>query len=184
MSTRYNFTIDQGATFNRVLTWTTGGAITAIIDAAANVFTSTGGTQLTNGQPVFVVVMTGIADIATEKTYYVRDASGVTFKLALTAGGAALDLTSQGIITLYRCVDLTGYSARMNLVASGLATVSLTSASGITLDASGNITITLSATTTAGMASTIYAYDLEIVNGATVTRVVEGKATINPNITV
>jgi len=183
MSTRYNFTLDQGATFSRVLTWTTGGAVTAIGDATTNAFTTVG-VPLLVGQPVFVVVKAGLSDLATETIYYVRDVSGNTFKLALAAGGAALDLTTPGTITLHRCVDLTGYTARMDLVASGQTKVSLTQTSGITLDATGNITITLSATTTAAMAATTYSYDLELVSGATVTRVVEGKATVNPNTTV
>lgn len=90
-------------------------------------------------------------------------------------------------------VDLTGYSARMQVretQASTAVILSLTSGSGITLGGTaGTIYLEASATTTAGIAAqstpkTAYAYDLELVSGAGyVTRLVEGNFFVDPEVT-
>jgi len=182
MSTRYDFTIDQGATFSRVLIWTAGAKVLASGVASTDVLTATG-VQLTNGNAVFVQIESGLAGLTTNTIYYVRDASGNTFKLAATSGGAAINFSSSGTLSFFRCLDLTGYTARMDFKAVGQATVSLTTASGLTLAADGSISVAISATATAAMGAAVYSYDLEIVSGSTVTRVCEGRATVSPNIT-
>lgn len=82
-------------------------------------------------------------------------------------------------------VNLTGYTARMDLVSAGQPTISLTTANArITLGgAAGTITLLLDATTTAAMAATTYAYDLELVQATTVTRLLEGYQQVTPNLT-
>ncbi len=90
-------------------------------------------------------------------------------------------------------VDLTGYSARMQVreTQSSTATIlSLTSGSGITLGGTaGTILLEASATTTAGIATSQtpqnqFVYDLELVSGAGyVTRLVEGNFLIDPEVT-
>lgn len=183
MSTKYDIKIDQGATFSTQLTWTTGLAVSVTGVASTDTFTAAG-VQLSNGQAVFVRVDGGLGNLATHAICYVRDASANTFKLALTSGGSAINLTTNGSATLWRCVDLTGYTARMDIKATGQTTVSLTTEnSRITLGADGTITLSIPATTTATMGAGVYAYDLELVSGSTVTRVIEGAATVSANIT-
>lgn len=82
-------------------------------------------------------------------------------------------------------VNLTGYTARMDLKSIGQATVSLTTENGrITLGgAAGTITLLLSAATTAAIGSATYAYDLELIYGANVYRILEGYQEVTPNIT-
>ncbi len=84
-------------------------------------------------------------------------------------------------------VDLTGYTARMQVrkdIASSQTLLSLTSGSGITLGgAAGTISITASAATTAAIAATSGVYDLELVSGSTVTRLLQGNVTISKNVT-
>ncbi len=90
-------------------------------------------------------------------------------------------------------VDLTGYSARMQVreTQSSTATIlSLTSGSGITLGGTaGTILLEADATTTAGIATSQtpqnqFVYDLELVSGAGyVTRLVEGNFLIDPEVT-
>ncbi len=90
-------------------------------------------------------------------------------------------------------VDLTGYTARMQVreTQSSTATIlSLTSGSGITLGGTaGTILLEASATTTAGIATSQtpqnqFVYDLELVSGAGyVTRLVEGNFLIDPEVT-
>jgi hypothetical protein len=88
-------------------------------------------------------------------------------------------------------VNLTGYSARMQVRDSydaGTAIVSLTSGTGITLGGTaGTIEVALTAAQTSALDGTpnIQAlYDLELVSGAGyVTRLVEGRFYIYPEVT-
>lgn len=86
-------------------------------------------------------------------------------------------------------VNLTGYSARMQVREKHTSTstiLSLTTANGgISLGGSaGTITITISATTTAGLAAKEYVYDIELVSSSSiVTRIIEGKFIVTPEVT-
>jgi len=85
-------------------------------------------------------------------------------------------------------VNLTGYTARLQVRAtydSSSTILSLTSAAGITLGgAAGTIAITASATTTAALTAPFSGvYDLELVSGGgEVTRLLEGTATVSPEV--
>lgn len=86
-------------------------------------------------------------------------------------------------------INLTGYTARMKArqdIASTTAILDLTTEnSGISLGGSaGTITLSISATATAALsAPSNLVYDLELVNGSTVTRLVEGSIRITPEVT-
>lgn len=85
-------------------------------------------------------------------------------------------------------VDLTGYTARMHVrtaVATASTTIELTTANGrIALGgATGTITLQLSATDTAALAAKRYVYDLELVSGTTVTRLLQGAFTVSAEVT-
>lgn len=84
-------------------------------------------------------------------------------------------------------VDLTGYTARMQVredFTSSTAVLSLTNGSGITLGGTaGTILLATSAGTTAALAAGDYVYDLELVNSNIVTRLVQGKFTVDPEVT-
>lgn len=84
-------------------------------------------------------------------------------------------------------VDITGYSARMQLrssVDSSTVALELTTANGrITLDgARGKVTLNIAATDTAGLTGS-GVYDLELVTGSVVQRILEGTYTIVPEVT-
>ncbi len=85
-------------------------------------------------------------------------------------------------------VDLTGYTARMQLREKygGPLAIELTTENGrITLGgALGTIDLLISATDTATIKARDYVYDLEMISGATVTRLIEGKITVTPEATV
>lgn len=84
-------------------------------------------------------------------------------------------------------VNLTGYNARLQVREyhySEDPVVNLTSESGITLGGSaGTIDILLDADTTADLNPGNYVYDLELVVSGTVTRLVEGKFVVTPEVT-
>lgn len=86
-------------------------------------------------------------------------------------------------------VNLTGFSARMQIRANKAATTfihELTNLNGgIALGgAAGTINLTIPATTTAGFTAKKGVYDLELVSGGgVVTRLVEGAVVFSPEVT-
>jgi len=87
-------------------------------------------------------------------------------------------------------VNLSGYTARMQVrdtYDGGSAIVSISSGTGITLGGTaGTILVALTATQTAAIDATPsgqYVYDLELVSGSTVTRLVEGTFIVSPEVT-
>lgn len=85
-------------------------------------------------------------------------------------------------------IDLTGYSARLQVresVTASSTVISLTSGSGITLGGTaGTISLLLSATDTAALTFEKGVYDLELVSGSGVVyRVLQGRVTVSPEVT-
>ena len=109
--------------------------------------------------------------------YDITIEQGATFSLPISykdSTGSVVDLSSS-------------YTSRMMIKESvgGTTIKSLTNGSGMTLAASGNnIVVDISATDTASMDFDNAVYDLEIVSGSTVTRVLEGKVKLSREITV
>ena len=85
-------------------------------------------------------------------------------------------------------VNITGYTARMQVRENYEAEstlVSLTSSGGdiVLGGALGTIAITIAASVTQLLQLDEAVYDLELVNGATVTRLLQGKATVSREVT-
>lgn len=103
--------------------------------------------------------------------------------------GATYELTVTWKDSAGTAINLTGYSARMQVretYSSASTVVSLTNGSGITLGgAAGTIAILISATTTAALTAPFSGvYDLELVSaGGVVTRLLQGAATVTPEVT-
>ncbi len=106
-------------------------------------------------------------------TYNFTFEQGATFSRQLTVqdNGSAMDLTN--------------YSARMQLRSSvESTTIALTVTCAITNATSGILTVSNTATETMGVDAGIYVYDLEIESSAgVVTRLMQGTATITANVT-
>ena len=84
--------------------------------------------------------------------------------------------------------DLTGYTARMQVrtdYASTTIVVELTTEnSRISLGGTaGTIALTIPATITAALTPAVYVYDLELIIGSIVYRLVQGKFSVNPEVT-
>ena len=85
-------------------------------------------------------------------------------------------------------IDLSGMTARMQVRKTKSdpdLIASFTTANGrITLGGvAGTVTVIMSAADTAVLTPGVYAYDLEIVNGPEVTRVIEGSFTVDGEVT-
>lgn len=85
-------------------------------------------------------------------------------------------------------VNLTGYTARMQVRqkhTSDTAALSLTSEAGdiVLGGALGTIVVTAAATVTDDIPFRSGVYDLELINGTVVTRLLQGVATITPEVT-
>jgi hypothetical protein len=85
-------------------------------------------------------------------------------------------------------VNLTGYTARMQVRETHSSTtivVELTTENTlITLGGSlGTINLTIPATTTEDILAKDYVYDLELVSGGNVYRIIEGKFIVTPEVT-
>lgn len=85
-------------------------------------------------------------------------------------------------------VDLTGYSARMQVrrnVSDSTTLLSLVSPTDITIDGvNGKITVNVSATAMSAIPYGTFVYDLEIQsNVGVVTRLIEGKFIVTPEVT-
>jgi hypothetical protein len=85
-------------------------------------------------------------------------------------------------------VNLTGYSARMQVKEKYTSTINqldLTTANGgIVLGGTlGTIDINVPSFDTATITPKEYLYDLELISGSTVTRIIEGKFIVTPEVT-
>lgn len=85
-------------------------------------------------------------------------------------------------------VNNVGYVARMQVretAASASTILSIGTATGeiVLGGADGTITITVAATATASLAAGCYVYDLEMVSGATVYRILQGNFTVDAEVT-
>lgn len=84
-------------------------------------------------------------------------------------------------------VNLTGYTARLQAridVDETDTILSLTTGAGITLGgAAGTISLDQTGTQTAILPAGTYVYDLELILGAAVTRLVQGELLISPEVT-
>jgi len=110
-------------------------------------------------------------------TYNITADQGATFSRVLTYTDSAGDP-----------IDLSGYSARMqvrSIVSSDTTVLELTTDNGrITLGgAAGTVTLSVPASAMDDVAGGSYAYDLELVNGITVTRLVMGSFTVRAEVT-
>jgi hypothetical protein len=192
----YNFTINQGETFNPTLKYSqphfTVKAITGLTKSGQAVVTATGH-GLTIDWPVWIVGVQGMAQInhrsedlrVASKAYY-----GYANSIRLNVDSTRFSTyTSGGELLYHPPVNLTGFTARMQIRASledddTLASLT-TENGGITLGGTaGTVALLLSATDTAALDFTSAVYDLELISsGGVVTRLLSGAVTLVPEVT-
>ena len=79
-------------------------------------------------------------------------------------------------------LNLNGYSSNSQLRKWYTSSNSVAFSTAVNTD-SGVITLSLTSDQTANIAAGRYVYDVEISNGTTISRVVEGIITVTPNVT-
>ena len=199
MAIKYDLTIRRGETFIRTVRWASAPyvfkPITGITQAAPAVVTATAH-GVPDGWRVAVVSVKGMTQINAQSTPP-RDSEYYKAKV-LTANTLQLDgvnaadfkpYTSGGYLQFATPVDMTGYTARMQIrdKVGGTLLLTLTSANGgLTIDTTkSSVTITISATATAGFIWNRGVYDLEMVSAdGRVTTIVEGSVKVTPEVTV
>lgn len=195
----YDFNIQQGATFNPRLKYSqpsfTVKPITGITKSGQAVVTANGH-GLTVDWPVWVVGVVGMAQI-NHRSEDLRVASRAYFGYFVDANTLRLNVDttrfaayiSGGEVLYHPPVDLTGYTARMQIRETLDATIILatltTENGGITLGgAAGTIDLLLDAAATALLDFTNAVYDLELVDTAgVVTRLLSGAVTLSKEVT-
>lgn len=189
--------IHQGKTFSLVLRWETEPCvyrnITAIQQTAPARLTVTGH-AVPDGWRCAVTNVKGMTEINAEannlrdKDYNpitVIDSNTIEINAINAAGFKAY--TSGGVLQFNTPVSLVGYTARMAIKdkVGGTVLKSLVSPTDITLNTTtSTITLTISATDTAGFTWKTGVYDLELVSPTgIVTALLTGKVTVSKEVT-
>ena len=198
-----DFIIQKGKTFSRVIRWESEPfiykAIMAITKAAPVVVTAVGH-GVPDGWRVAIVSVQGMTEInalnAPPRTADYKRATLLTVDtLSINEINSAefSTYTSGGFVQYYTPVDLTGYTARMDIRATETSATALlelnTNPPGpdtriVINNTTKTITLTISATDTVVTWKT-GVYDLELVSaGGVVTQLLKGTITVTGEVTV
>lgn len=194
-----DITIQKGKTFSLVLRWEAKPfvykTITGITKAAPAVVTAVGH-GLPDGWRCAVVSAGGMTEINAEN--FPPKASEFRKGTVLTVDTVELNdvnsieytaFTSGGALMYYTPVDLSGFTARLQVRTSDTATgtplLDIDTDSEIVLDNTAKtITITLTAAVTAALDFSTGVYDLEMVSGAgVVTQLIKGNVVVQEEVT-
>lgn len=191
-----NIEIKQGATFEATFYWYNGAdvvvPITAVTLAYPAVCTAVAHGLPTGDAPVSILGAKGTTAINTESLLpadriYATKVATDTFSIPVNTRASSA-YTGQGYLVYTAPVDLSAYTARLQIRRTPATTttlLSLTSASGaIVLGADGSVAVTITPVLTAALSFTSAVYDLELISPTDdVTRLVEGTVTLSKEVT-
>lgn len=200
MSCATDLILKQGETFQRVVRWEGGSftykAITGITKAAPPVVTTLAAHGIPDQWRVAVIGVGGMREINADNDPAAEsDFRPATVLSVNTVEFNDVDASlfgtylSGGYLKYHTPVDLTGYTARMDIrdsVDASAVLLSLTTVNGrIAIDtAAKTITLTISATDSAAITWQNAVYDLELVSaGGIVTRVLSGSIEVSKEVT-
>lgn len=188
---KLNFKIYQGSTFNEVLRWESSNKIykpiTNISQNAPCIITSTAH-GLPDGWRVKITNVGGMKEINSSDTYHViKKLTADTIELNAINSIGYTAYTSGGVLEYNEPVNLTGYTARMQIrekIDSDIVIKELTTENGgITIDTTNyKITINISAADTSLFTFSSAVYSIELVS-TTVTPFANGTLTLIREIT-
>lgn len=191
-----HLSISQGKTFSKSLRWGGGRKlykpITGATKAAPCVLTSAAH-GVPDGWAFKISDVVGMLDLNSESRldndgYYIATVTGVnTIELSNVNALGFKPYASGGVIELNEPVDLTGYTARLQIRKSIKAPDVLleltTENGGISINVPAyTITLNISATATAALTWTEGVYELEMVKGPLVVPLVRGAARVTREI--
>jgi hypothetical protein len=180
MADNYNTIIDQGADWFRNFLYTQPATITNVVGNGTTV-TYTAENGFSAGQTVYIEgIMPSQYNLGN-----VTIASRTSTQFTVTSSVTGLYIQGGDALS---AVDITGYSARMQLRSlpnDTVAVLTLTETSGITIDGpSGTLAVRATAAQTTAIIAGPYYYDLEITSPTGVkTRLVQGELNVNAEVT-
>lgn len=192
---KVNFKMYQGSTFSEVLHWESNKKIyipiSNIAKAAPTIITTTGAHSLPGVWRVRVTNVGGMKEInsGTDEYYMGTATTSTTVELNAVNSLGYTTYTSGGVLEYNEPVNLTGFTARMQLREKLDSTTTLaeyTTENGkLTIDtATSKVTISVDATTTAGYTFNTAVYSLELVSsGGQVTQLILGNITLVKEVT-
>ena len=179
MAAVYNTTMDQGADWDLNVVYKQPAQITNVTGDGTTV-TYTAVNSFSAGQIVSV-------DQVIPYIYNLQDVviDSATASQFTVLNAATSNYISGGVATAP--VDITGYTAEFQMRTNPNSVnpvLTLTTADGITITgATGNIALHATATQTGAVIQGPYDYDLEIYQGLSVTRVVQGQIIVSAQVT-
>lgn len=189
---KLNLKIIQGSTFSQVLRWEGSTkiykTITSITNSAPVVIYSTAH-GIPPGWRTKVTNVVGMKEINSTDYYTVTSTTTDTVTINSVNSIGYTAYTSGGVLEYNSPIDLSGYTARMQIrstLSSDTVLSELTTANNkIVLDNTAKtITLTLSATETAAFSFNTAVYSLEMVSsGGQVTQLVNGNLTLVKEVT-
>lgn len=180
MAAVYNLCMDQGADWDLNLIYDQPACITNIV-ADGTTITFTAQNTFSAGQ---IVSINGVQPWAYNiQNATIDSATSTEFTILNTTTGAFI---SGGTATAP--LDITGYTAKMQMrsnPSSSIAVLTLTTENGgIIIDgADGSIGLHATATQTGLINEGPYDYDIELYNGATVLRLLQGQVVVSAGVT-
>lgn len=180
MAVVYNLGMDQGADWDLNVVYAQPASITNVTGNGTTVV-YTAANSFSAGQ--IVTVDQVIPYIYNLQEVVIATASASQFTVTNAATG---NYVSGGLATAP--LDITGYTAKMQMRSypdSATAVLTLTTENGgiVITGATGNIQLHATATQTAAINQGPYDYDIEIYQGASVTRVVQGQMEVSAQVT-
>lgn len=189
---KLNLKVYQGSTHKEVLRWESGEKVyipITLINNSAPIQITAPNHKLTNGWRVKITNVSGMTDINNTSTYYpvsVIDSDNIEINSINAIGFKTY--TSGGVLEYNNPMNLTGYSARMQIrskVSDDAVILELTSANNeiIIDDINNTITMVLSATQTAAFTFQTAVYSMELVNGVEVIPFLTGSISLVQEVT-
>jgi hypothetical protein len=180
MAVVYNLGMDQGADWDLNVVYTQPASITNVTGNGTTV-TYTAANSFSAGQ--IVTVDQVIPYIYNLQEVEIATASASQFTVT---NGATGIYVSGGLATAP--LDITGYTAKMQMRSypnSPTAVLTLTTENGgiVITGATGNIQLHATAEQTGAVNQGPYDYDLEIYQGSSVTRVIQGQMEVSAQVT-
>lgn len=190
-TSKLNLKIVQGATFSQTFRWESSvkgyKPVSAILKQAPMVILSANH-GIPAGWRTKITGLSGMKEVNPNTYYIISAVTSDSITINDVNSTNFTDYITGGILEYNIPVDLTGYTARMQIrekITSSTITAEATTESGGIIINNDNktISINLSATTTAAFTFKTAVYSLELIKNSIVTSLVDGTLTLEKEVT-